>query len=391
MRLNMWKKAANSWLKTCRILSSKFYDVRYETLKVLKNRPNSLYYIPVYNHFKSQAEYVDDKFFLLLCETLMENACLSKLNRKIFLSLKEQLRKLAGNKRLIFAIMLLKLNTPEMIPEIIDIYPSMNYEEKRLVLNNLKPENYKCYLDFIRHLLNEENCDDLPVKIMEILIHAQDFDYIFEVIRKERIRRKEILLKILLQFEPPDLHHYIKEFVDSSQGDHILSLSLEYLLRHAADEYFSIIQNVFFSGIPHEIKSMILRYIANFSSHHQKIFIESVLKDIKIVQHLKKEFLFSLLDLMNGKKLSQDFEDMLLNRILIMMEESNIDEVGDFIAFFDKYEINNRKDINLIIKELRLLQGTILKSGHQDGLIRSIHGLIKDIEKRALLKKIPVK
>jgi hypothetical protein len=47
---------------------------------------------------------------------------------------------------------------------------------------------------------------------------------------------------------------------------------------------------------------------------------------------------------------------------------------------------SNRKDLGLIVDELRLLQGMILKSGHKDDLVRRIHILIKNIEKRAGLK-----
>lgn len=372
-------------------LSSKFYNIRCETLKILKLRPNSLYYIPIFNHFKSHALSVDDKFFLLLSESLMINASLSKLSSQIFHSLRERLKDLEGNKRLIFSIMLLKLNTPEMISEIIESYPKLDYEGKKLVLENLKLDNHPCYIDFIRRLLKEESSDNLPEKIMGILIYAQDFDYIFQVIKDERTRRKEILLEILLQFEPPRMDSYIKDFVHSSQEDRILYISLEYLLRNTADEYYEIIKNIFFSGVPNDIKTLIIRNLGNFSPDNRKTFIESIFKDIKVVNLFKKDFLHSLLELLNEKKFDRDSENLLLNKILIMMEESSIDEITDFIYFFDKYEVNNRKDFGLIIAELRLLQGMILKSGHKDDLVRSIHVLIRNIEKRTNLKGIPAK
>ena len=372
---------------TC--LSSKFYNIRCETLKILKLRPNSLYYIPIFNHFKSHALSVDDKFFLLLSETLVINARHSKLSSQIFQSLKEYLKKLDGNKRLIFSIMLLKLNTPEMISEIIEIYPKLDYEGKRLVLENLKLDNHHYYIDFIRRLLTEETSNDLPEKIMGILIYAQDFDYIFQVIKEERVRRKEILLEILLQFEPLDLDVYVKDFVHPSQEDRILYLSLEYILRHTADDYFGIIKSIFFSGVPHDIKTLIIRNLGNFSPDNRKAFIESVFKDIKVINYFKKDFLHALLELLNEKKFDRDSENLLLNHVLIMMEESGIAEITDFIYFFDNYEVNNRKDLGLIIAELRLLQNMILKSGHKDDLVRSIHILIRNIEKRSNLKGIP--
>jgi hypothetical protein len=73
------------------------------------------------------------------------------------------------------------------------------------------------------------------------------------------------------------------------------------------------------------------------------------------------------------------------------MEESRIEDIIHFIRFFDRYEVSNIKDLGLIIEELRLLQDMILKSGRKDDLVRSIHVLIKSIEKRARLKGLPVR
>ena len=376
-------------------LSGKFYDIRYGALQILENKPNPLYYMPIYNHFKAHAQSTstDEKFFLMLSQALVTNAALSKLKVRIFPSLKERLQELEGNKRLIFAIMLLKLNTPAMIAEIIEIYPRLDYIGKRLVFDNLDRRESVCYLDFLRRLLKEENDDDLSARIMEILINARDFAYIFQVIKDEGVRRKEMLLEILLQHDPPDLQEHLKECIQSSssQEARILYLSLEYLLRHAADDYFAFVKSIFFSGVPNEIKTLIIRNIAKFSAYNRKVFMESVFKDIKVIDHFKKDFLLSLLGLLSEKKLDKEFEDMLLNRVLVMMEESRIDDIIHFIYFFDKYEVNNIKDLGLIIDELRLLQDMILKSGRKDDLVRGIHVLIKSIEKRARLKGLPHK
>ncbi|MCI0471876.1 MAG: hypothetical protein L0Y73_09470, partial [Candidatus Aminicenantes bacterium] len=98
-------------------LSGKFYDIRFGALQILENKPNPLYYMPIYNLFKihgQSASSADEKFFLALSQALVTNAALSKLSSQIFSSLKERLQELEGNKRLIFAIMLLKLDTPAM-------------------------------------------------------------------------------------------------------------------------------------------------------------------------------------------------------------------------------------------------------------------------------------
>lgn len=370
-------------------LSSRFYKIRYEALQVLKHRPNPMHYKPIYSYFKANADKVDDRLFLLLSEALVVNACQSKLCHKIFCALREYLENLDPGKQMIFSIMLLKLNTPEMIDEVTAIYPKLDFEGKMLVFEHLNREDYNCYLDFIRQLLVKENSDNMLAKVIEILIYAKDFDYIFRVLKEERMLRREMLMGILLEFDPPELHGYVKEFVHASQSDRIVYLSLEYLLRHAADDYYDLIKSVFFSGVSYEIKTLIIRNIIRLSSFNRKLFMESVFNDLKVVEHFKKDFLFSLLAVLNEKKFDEQFEGMILNRILIIMEEAEIDEMVNFIYFFDKYEVNSIRDMELIIDELRLIQNTILKSGHKGDLVRMLHLLIKSIEKRTKLKGVP--
>ena len=115
--------------------------------------------------------------------------------------------------------------------------------------------------------------------------------------------------------------------------------------------------------------------------------MEAVFKDISVVNRFKKDFLFSLLGIMNEKTFERDFEELILNRVLILMEESGIDDIVNFVYFFDKYEIENINDLGLIIEEFRMIQNTILKSGGKDDLVRMIHILIKNIEKKMRGKK----
>ncbi|MCI0470238.1 MAG: hypothetical protein L0Y73_01105, partial [Candidatus Aminicenantes bacterium] len=127
-------------------LNCTFYRIRYELLQILKHKPNCLYYPAIYNYFKVNADKTDEPFFLLLSEALVINASLSKLGNKIFSTLKQHLNELGPEKRMIFAITLLKLNTSAMIEEVTTIYPRLGFEWKLLVFENLKREEYGCYL-----------------------------------------------------------------------------------------------------------------------------------------------------------------------------------------------------------------------------------------------------
>jgi hypothetical protein len=368
-------------------LNSHFYRIRYELLRILKQKPNCLYYPAVYNYFKANADSADEPLFLLLSETLVINASLSKMASKIFSTLKQHLDELGSEKRKIFSITLLKLNTSAMIREITAIYPQLGYEWKLLVFENLKREEYGCYLNFVQGLFVTENSEELLSKIISILIYARDYGYIFDVLKAERMPRKELLLGIIMDFDPPDIHYFVKDYVDGSQSDKVLSLSLEYLLRHAADEYFDLAGSVFFSNVDYHVKILIIRHLAKFSPFNRKIFMEAVFKDISVVDRFKKDFLFSLLGVMNEKTFEREFEELILSRVLILMEESGIDDIVNFIYFFDKYVVENINDMGLIIDECRMIQNTILKSGGNDDLVRMIHILIKNIEKKMRGKK----
>jgi hypothetical protein len=279
------------------------------------------------------------------------------------------------------------LNTPAMIDEVISVYPQLSFNGKMLVFENLKREEYGCYLAFIRQLLTSENNDDLLARIIESLIYAKDFEYLFQVVGGERKLRMDKLLEIIMEFDPPGIDGYVKDYVSPDMSTKVISLSMEYILRHAADDYYDMVKNVFFSGTASEIKTLIIRHLNKFSPFNQKQFMESVFDDIKVIGRFKKDFLFSMLGVMNEKKFNKEFESLILNRILILMEEARIDDIINFIYFFDKYEINNDEDMTLIIEELRLIQNTVLKSSNKGDLARMIHVLIKNMEKKARIKE----
>lgn len=368
-------------------LVSRFSEIRMETLRILKNRPNPIYYSTIFYHFKENAQTADEELFLLMSEALVNNASLSNAKMKIFQKLKVLQEQLKGDKQTVFSIVLLKLNTREIIPHIVKIYPKFNLHRKLLLLEHLNPGDYHYYTEFIRELLHREDNQSILAKIVEILVYANDFKYLFETIDIEKGARKFKLFNMILQHDPEVIDHYLKKYVTPHQEDQILSLSLDYLARHAADNYFDLITGIFFSGVSNDIKILILRNVKKFEPQNQGLFMESIFEDTTLVRGLIKDFLTSLLGVMNTKEIEEDLEEKILNRVLVFMEEAPIEELVNFVYFFDKYEINNRQDGELIIKESRLIRNTLLKSSSEPELVRMIHLLIRNIERKMALKK----
>jgi hypothetical protein len=242
-------------------------------------------------------------------------------------------------------------------------------------------------MDFIRGLLHREDNQSILAKIVEILVYANDFKYLFETIDLEKDARKQKLLNLILEHDPEEIDHYLEKYVTPSRGNQILLLSLDYLLRHAPDNYYDLITGIFFSGVSNEIKILIVRKINKFEPQNQMLFLESIFKNTTVVRDFKKDFLFSLLKIMNAKAFEVEVEEKILNRVLVFMEEASPGELVNFVYFFEKYEINNRRDCELIIDEFRLIRNTLLKSSAEQDLVRTIHMLIKAIERKMILKK----
>ena len=225
---------------------------------------------------------------------------------------------------------------------------------------------------------------------MEILIQAEDYQYIFEILDAESGVRKSKVLNLILDHvdqEPEKIDQYLEKYVTPSQENAILYLALEFLVKHMADKYYDLIKSIFFSGVAHDVKVLIIRNIDKFNGFSQKQFMEKVFEDLSVIRSFKKDFLFSLLGVLNKKLFEEDLEEKILHRILVMMEEAHFDEIVNFIYFFDRYEINNLRDSQLIIDELRLIQNTLLKSTDENNLVKMIHVLTRQIEKKMMFKR----
>ncbi len=369
-------------------VGSHFHHIRYETLRILKSRPHSTFYSAIYYLFKEQAQKADDAFFLLMSEALVANASLSIARQKIFQKLKGHLQELKGNKRNVFNIVLLKLNTREILPHIMEMYPQLDFERKSMLLEYLNPDDYIHYRNFIRRLLRVEDNQSLLEKIVDILVRANEFKYLFEILESENGVRRLKLLGMILERDPREIHRYVKDYVTPAQDNQILYLSLEYLLRHAADKYFDLIKDIFFSGVSPGIKILVLHNTGKFDPNHQKLLMETIFDDLQVIRDFRKDFLFSLLGVMNEKVFDDELEEKILSRVLVLMEEAPEREIVNFIYFFDKYKIDNERDCQLIIDELCLIRNTLLKSASDQNLVRMIHVLIKNIERKMTLKKV---
>ncbi len=371
-------------------LTSKYYKIRYEMLHLLKHRPSPLYYTNIYLYFKENFNSADEDLFLLMSEAMIACAVLSKASSKVFQQLKEHVAQLKGNKKILFCITLLKLNTQELLHFIASVYPKLNFERKQLILTNFNRSEYVHYIDFLRELLSQEHNEILLAHIIEIMTQAEDFDFLFDTIDREKGMRKAKILNILLDHVNRDhtnIGYYIRRYVNPNQENKILYLALEYLLKNSADADFPLIKSIFFAGLSADLKVLIVRNINKLDSYHQTLLIDAIFQDISVIRTCKKDFVFSLLGVMNAKVFDQEKEGKMLNYILVMMEEAQFDEIVNFVYFFDRYEIRNAQDSQLIIDEFRLIQNTLLKSNNDENLVRMIHILTRKIEKKMILKK----
>lgn len=368
-------------------ISSIHPKLKFEALRIFKNRPKPVFYTHLFQFFIENYYTMDEPLFLVSSEALITCASQSKAKNQLFQKLKEIVQRLENNKKIIFCINLFKMNNKELIHYISAIYSQLNYEYKTLVLRNLNPDEYNDYKEFVCELLLLEPNEDLLGEILDILIRAKEFRYIFEAVDAEKGLRRSRLLTMIIERDPEGLAPFLQRYANPNQENPILRLSLEYLLKHSADKYFNLIKPIFFSGISSDIKTLIIRNVNKWNPLHQKEFMESVFKDINVILPFRKDFLFSLLGVLNEKFFDEDYEEKILNRILVLMEESPPEDIVNFVYFFDKYQVNTQKDKDLIIDELRLIQNTLLKASNDQNLVRMIHILIKNIEKKVKLKK----
>lgn len=368
-------------------LTSRYYNIRFQLLRLLKSRPKSLYYSAVFNYFNGYYEKADNEMFLLMSETMAICASKSKARQKIFDKLKEFITKLEGEKKVLFCIAMLELDTRHMIPYITGIYPALHFDRKMLIFDKLDTGDFIYYMDFMRQLLDHEPNERVLERVVEILVRSNDFTFLFQVVDSEKGLRQEKLLNMILEHDPLEIDTYVRRYVSPNIDNQMMRFSLEYLLRHAADEYYDLIKSVFFSGVGADIKTLIIRSVNRWNPVNQKAFMELIFQDIPLVNPFKKDFLFALLTVMNERVFSEEFEGRILSQILVMMEEAALDEVVNFVYFFDRYDISRPEDSQLIMDELRLIQNTLLKSSREDDLVRMIHVLIKKIERNMKLKK----
>jgi hypothetical protein len=372
-------------------LSSRHYNIRFELLRILKHRPNPIYYPNLYHYFKEHYQTVDESFFLILCETLIINAYHSKARSKIYQKLKEHVAFLHGHKKTLFCITLMKLNTSELIHFVASIYSDLNFQNKMLVLDNFNPPEQSHYIGFVRDLVKNEHNEVLLARIIKLLVTSHDFQYLFTTLDKESGVRKIKILNMILEevaLESIDISDYIRPYIIPIQANKVLHLALEYQLKHAANIDFDLILGIFLSGVTADIKTLIIRNVKKFERANQRKIMEAIFKDMTVVRALKKDFLFSLLGVLNDKVFDEELEEKILNRVLVMMEEAHFEEIVNFVYFFERYEINNYKDGQLIIDEMRLIQNTLLKSSNDNELVKILHVLVRKIEKTMMIKKL---
>jgi len=359
---------------------SKYENIREEALKIFEKRKSSLYFHNIDELFIKQYKSCELKYFKQITRTLFENALVSPHKKKILMKLFNYLDSLNKEKRNFFIIQLLRLDTGKIINMAIDIYGKLSVEDKLIFLNNLDPDLYSIYKFFIRELLDDEIDEKLLLKIIKILIQNKENDLLFENIGKQNEKRKELLINMIVETGVKGISDYLSVFLLPTEKNSVIFLVVGYIMNDEPDKYFLDFKNLLFSGVELVIKQRILRNIKKFNDDNIVLFIDYILDNILILKGLEKDFLLLIISLQERNVFNENLSETILNKVLMIMEESDSDGIINFVYFFDSFKIVNNKQKKLIVDELKMIQKTLLKSTKNDNTVSMIYRLIKKME-----------
>jgi hypothetical protein len=359
---------------------SKYENISEEALKIIERRKGPLYFHSVDKLFIAKYKSSKMKYFKQMTRTLFENALVSPHKKKIVSKLYNYLNLLPEDKQNYYIIYLLKIDTARIIERAIDIYDELSVDDSLLFLNNLEKEVYSIYKFFIRGLLKEEVNENILLKIIKILIENEEFDFLFDSIEKQNGTRRELLINMIVETGYEGMSNYLIKFISLSEDNAIIFSAVGYLMNDNPDNFFDELKNLIFSGVDIRIKQKIIRNVKKFNDENIYEFMNLILENTIALKGLEKDFLLLAVALQEKVMFDGPFLEELLNRVLMMMEETEPKGIINYIYFFDSFKIKNRKQLELIINELKMVQKTLLKSTEYDDTVSMIYRLIKKLD-----------
>ncbi len=353
-----------------------------EVLKILVHYPDKVYYKFILQYAESNIYSANYDDFKIIAKALINSGMRIKSKNDVFKMLKEILLKLDDKKLIYFAILMLKINTKAMIKTIIKFYGKLTIEEKLLFLDSLDLKEKDSYMNFLKDLVIKENNKDLIKRLIYVFVKNNEINFLFENLSlMSNVKRNQIVSSIIEE-GIVGLDEYMIKILNTDLEDNLLKLIVQYLIKYSPNKYIKKFIELFFSGIGIEIKEIIIKNIPNLNSKNLNEFVKKLNENVECLLNFKKYYLISILKVLKDNKLDENYHNELIRNILILLEESEVDEIVDFIYFFDNYDIKDRKLAKLIIDEFRMIENTLLISSNDNELVRMIYVLIRKIRKK---------
>ena len=279
-----------------------------------------------------------------------------------------------------FILHLLHLDMADLFEEALLIYPDLNLEEKVVFFDNLDNEKYPVYSQFIRNQIQHETKEEILFKIIRILLANREYDLIFDTAFRMKGTRREILVNLIIEAEESGLSQYFARFLSLTEMNAVLVASIGYIMSQEPDEFYVEIHKILFSGVERQIKQKIIRNIKHFNSRNRKRILRQILSHAIVLKGIEKDFLLMIIALQDEEILDASMLDKLLNKVLTMMEETDPENLVNFIYFFDSFKVNTDEHRLFIIEELKMVQNTLFRSNADDTLVNLIYKLVRKME-----------
>ncbi len=366
-----------------RIFETESTTLSHGLLMVMEQNPSRVYYANIYRYFTKRLKVSAEREFRLILNTLVSCALLFGSRDKIFNNLKKHIPELRGLKRNIYIMTLLRFGKDETVDYITEVYQELPAKHKAAVFDNLQ-HNFRGR-DFARQQMLLEPEELVVDSIISFLAAAGDTVFLSSIARDKPEDMKVKVLDMVLSVENQDVSEDVADFIVPGSNSESVRMVLKYILNRKADKYYDLVKDVWNSDPSADIRSTIVRNCATFNPFNREKVLEMVFDSVSEHRGPDKDLLITVSGIINSGEHDITVVRDYVNRILVMMEQAEAEEIVNYIYFFDTTEIEDADLWDLIKDELRMVQNTLLVEKKEEQMVKMIHYLIKKIDKKLLL------
>lgn len=350
-------------------------------LLLLRRRPQPAVLPFVVRFFRTRAAALAPLLFRRAAETLTTLARSSPIRDAVFSGLSEMLPRLDEEKRRLLSILLLQLDTAAQMAVLAQHYDGFSLEEKLLFLDSFDLDQAPRFLDFARRLLRSEDHPDLLRRIVRWLEAGRDWEHFFRQAAAATPARRKCLLGLVLENSPAGIAAFLTPYLEHPDDDALLLSVVEYILEHEANSHFDSLFRILHGGAGDDVKDRIAARVGVFSAENGQRIIRSLVEERRGGAAAARRALYTILRFREMVQADPKWEEWLLDRILVRMEEAESEALVHYVHFFDKYRFPRPEQTALIVAELKLIQNTLLRSSDPQQLVKTIHLLIHRLER----------